>query len=353
MENKFPSLYIILKNGDQDTLIKYFQAYPNTSVLTRLDSGKKLPLLEQAIKFNQTTIIKWLIDKTPENQMGLICSYILSSLINCREPTGSEAYSYYIYKLCNLIEQTGSVDLFNVLESILFELLTWSYTFPYNIIGFLLNNRLLNIPTRLADPNFKWTFESATTKVRMFCAKPQVFKEIIQFYQNNKIDLSQLLAHFLIGPNMKSEKIINLFKLVSLKSKVKIRLDNPTQVQLSTLFVISGAKAKLSELLENPNFESEFMFVLKNLPAHPSRDENFEYFSSVFKLDSLLNQMKFFNGPEWYGISSYYIDYLKLFKSKLSNTLWDWILEQNKKNPYPEDKDQIELLIFELQAENQ
>lgn len=351
MENKFPSLYIVIKNGDIDCLIKYFQAYPNTSVLTPLNSGKKLPLLEQAIKFDQTTIIKWLVDKTPENQMGLICPYILSSLINCKEPTGSEPYCYYINRLCNLIEQTGSVELTKVLESILFELLTWSYTFPYEIIGFLLNNRLLNIPTRLADPNFKWTFESATVK-KMFCAKPQVFKQIIQFYQNNEIDLSQLLAHFLIGPNLKSEKIIRLFKSVSLKSKVKICLDNPTQVQLSTLFVIAGSNAKLSELLANPNFESEFMFVLKNLPAHLSRDENFSYFSSVFRLDSLLNQMKFSNSPEWYGISSDYIDYLKLFKSKLTNNLWDWILEQNEKNPYPEDKDQIELAIFELQAEN-
>ena len=295
-KTKFPSLYTIVKTGDIDTLVQYFETYPDTSTRTRLVAGKQLPLFSQAVAFGQIPVIKFLIDKTPPYELVNIMGKVVYNLKYCKEPTGNEVYQYFCERLFNLIESTGSVELTNTLESMLFEICTCGFVVPDTIISELLNNRLLDLKNKLADLDYQWKFGK-----QMSSASARVYKIIINYYNENQLNQAQLLANYIICSSDKSESVIKLFKSVDLKSKVKINPQKTIQVQLSTLFVISGANAKLTNLLANPHFEFELMEAMKMIVSDDFSVYNIKLGELIYTID------------DFYSESDYYYNYHRYF----------------------------------------
>jgi hypothetical protein len=341
VKTKFPSLYTIIKTGDLNTLAQYFEVYPETSTRTKLYTGKKLELFAQALMFKKTPIIQFLIDKTPPNELVNIIPYIVNNLKYCKEPTGNEVYQYFCKRLFNQIESTGSVELIQLIETMLYEICTCGFVVPDTIITDLLNNRLLNLKNKLQDLDFQWKFGN-----KMSSVSARIYKILINYYNENQLNQAQLLANYIICSYDKSEAVIKLFKSVDLKSKVKINSQKTIQVQLSNLFVVSGANAKLTGLLANPNFEFELMETMKFIDFYDSSIYN-------FKLEVLVNAIQFFDAKlnyecNWYFIGDVQFEYLKLFESKLSNVFWSWLLELNEKTKNKKSKEYADKLILTM-----
>lgn len=336
VKTKFPSLYTIVKSGDLDTLTQYFETYPETSTRTRLVAGKKLSLFYQAVVLGQVPIVKFLIDKTPPDQLGQIMPNIVYNLKKCKEPAGNEEYRHFCEHLFNQIESTGSAELIQLLELMLYEICTSGFVVPDTIISDLLNNRLLDLKNKLVNLDFQWKFGN-----KMSSASARVYKVLINYYNENQLNQAQLLANYIICSYDKSEAVIKLFKYVDLKSKVRISPYKTIQVQLSNLFVISGSNAKLTDLLANPYFELELIETMKMIMSDDFSDFN-------IKLGKLIYAINGFNYN--YINNRYFIDddqfeYLKLFESKLSNVFWSWLLEINEKTKDKSTKEYADKLI--------
>lgn len=341
VKTKFPSLYTIVKSGDLNTLAQYFETYPETSTRTRLMKGKKLSLFSQAVVFGQIPILKFLIDKTPLDQLDQIMPQVVYNLKYCKDPTGNEVYRHFCEHLFNQIELTGSVELTQLIESMLYEICTSGFVVPDTVIIDLLNNRLLDLKNKLVNLDFQWKFGK-----RISSSSARVYRVIINYYNENQLNQAQLLANYIICSYDKSEAVIKLFKSVDLKSKVKINPYKTIQVQLSNLFVISGAPTKLANLLANPHFEFELMETIKNIISDDFSDYN-------IKLEALIYAIKFFNTTSNYNYNRYFIgdvqfEYLKLFESKLTNVFWSWLLEINEKTKDKPTKEHADKLIMTM-----
>ncbi len=341
VKTKFPSLYTIVKSGDLDTLTQYFETYPETSTRTRLVVGKKLSLFSQAVVLGQVPIVKFLIDKTPPDQLEQIMPTVVYNLKYCKEPAGNEVYRHFCEHLFNQIESTGSAELTNTLELMLYEICTSGFVVPDTVITDLLNNRLLDLKNKLQDLDFQWKFGK-----KMSSASARVYKVIINYYNENQLNQAQLLANYIICSYDKSEAVIKLFKSVDLKSKVRINPNKTIQVQLSNLFVISGANAKLANLLDNPHFELELIETLKTIES-----DDFSVYN--IKLGELIYAIKDLNTKSNYNYNRYFIgdvqfEYLKLFESKLSNVFWSWLVKLNEKTKDKPSKEYADKLILTM-----
>ncbi len=338
VKTKFPSLYTILKTGDLNTLVQYFETYPETSTITKLVAGKQLSLFEQANDFGQIPIIKFLIDKTPPDQLVNLMTKIIYSMKYNREPNGNEAYQYFSEKIFNLIDTTGSVELTKLLESMFYLLCTCGFVIHDNVITELLNNRLLDLKNKLHDLDFQWKFTN-----KILSAPCRVYKLIVNYYNENQLNQAQLLATYLICSDSKSDSIIKLFKSVELKTKVSINPQKPLQVQLSNLFVISGAPAKLANLLANPDFESELIETIKNIISNDFSSYKLKLGGLICAINGRYNLRPYYWGKNFIDIAQ--LDYLKLFESKLTNVFWSWLLELNKQTKDEKEKAIADKLI--------
>ncbi len=338
VKTKFPSLYTILKTGDLNTLVQYFETYPETSATTRLVAGKQLSLFEQANEFGQIPIIKFLIDKTPPEQLVNLMTKIIYSMKYNREPNGNEVYQYFSEKLFNLIDSTGSVELIKLLESMFYLICTCGFVIHDNVITELLNNRLLDLKNKLHDLDYQWKFAN-----KLLSAPSRVYKLLVKYYNENQLNQAQLLATYIICSDGKSDSIIKLFKSVDLKTKVSINPQKTLQVQLSNLFVISGAPAKLTHLLANPNFEFELMETIKNIISDDFTGYELKLGGLICAINGRYNLRPYYLGQNFIDIGQ--LDYLKLFESKLTNVFWLWLLESNKQTKDEKEKAIADKLI--------
>lgn len=336
---KFPSLYTLVKQGDLQTLTQYFDAYPETSTTVELAAGRQLALIEQALVFGQTPIVQFLVDKTPPNQLNKIFGYFILDLKKNHTESANPNFNYLLERICNEIELTGSSQVKKILPDILITLCICGFVIHDKIITNLMANRLLDLANKLADPDFKWKFESSITS-----APVRVYQLIIKFYQEHKIPLAQMLACFLLGANQKTVGIIKLFKSVDLKTPVNISQESNIQVQLSTLFVVSGAQAKLSDLLANPNFEHELIITIKNIEP----EDYFSHLELSYIIHAYWSITHGAPSSVWSVVSSKTMGYLKLFESKLSNSFWNFLLELNEVVYSQSNKNEAKLLITQM-----
>lgn len=324
MKAKFPSLYTIIKKGDLITLCQYFEANQDTSTTVKLVAGKQLSLFDQALVFNQTNIVYFLIDRTPPKKLNELLNFIIHNLKSNNNSNGNPHYNYYCERVFNLIEETGLIELKIVLEHMLIKLCTCGFMVHENLIIDLMNNRLLDFKNKLSDPVFKWNFELAIIN-----APTRIYEIIIKYYQDNQLNIAQLFGIYLLEIHEKHDSIIKLFKFINLKTKVKINLNSDIHVQISTLFVVSGTQCKLTNLLDNDNFELELIETIKNIRL---RDNCYHYNSQFMFIQIIRAYHKKTHGS-YYSYSSLLNDkmlnYLKLFSPKLSNIFWNFLLDIN------------------------
>jgi len=348
VKTKFPSLYNIVKKGDLETLSRYYDAYPETSALCELTTGKKLVLIEQALKLNQIQVVNFLIDKTPLDKLHKLVGYLVSNLKCNNDESGNPNFDYYCGRILNAIEQTGSEELKELIGKILIKICTCGFIVHDKIILNLMNNMLFDFKQRLMqNENFKWNFESKI----MSEAPLRIYQLIIKYYQDNQIPLEQLLAHYLAASCEKSNKTVKMFKQVDLKSKVKICENSNTHVQLSTLFVTSGATAKLSDLLDNPNFEYELIETIKLISPKSKYTwcgRKLSYLVTAYRIEQNQFTIPYYDKQIYRVVDSDMMNYLKLYSEKLTNTFWNFLLRLNAVCTFKNNREEGEKLIASM-----
>ena len=279
---KFPDLYKLIKSNDIETLEKYWQVYPETSVFKLLTVGKRLSLISQACISSNIETITWLIDKTKPEEMLDVGKIIL---MKYKAKNSTDTYEFFTNKLYTMCE--ANPEHFHILYKFVMCVLTSSIALPDSIYTNILSNRLLNLQHNLTNQNFRDDFEFALVHVTA-----RVMGFVVDFYKSNQINLSGLYGNVLLyGSSFQS--VYKLFNDVDISNYFQINhkysycVGEPYEVKLSTLIVMSEVTYKLNKLLENKELGDELIMCVRNISSDCLYSRKFPIFNTIARAYNL------------------------------------------------------------------